>query len=75
VDVRRHRHLLGLDDDVRADVIKAAVRCVPNSFLGKLPAVAQFGDGKVQFFVAQNLHLDSVLRRHRCFAALLDATV
>ena len=67
--------MLGFDNHIRADVIKAAVRGVSNSFLGELPAVTQFGNRKIQFFVAQNLHLDSVLRRHGCLAALLNAAV
>tara|TARA_A100001234_G_scaffold221391_1_gene237219 strand:- start:4954 stop:5307 length:354 start_codon:yes stop_codon:yes gene_type:complete len=56
-------------------VIEAAAWCKANSFLGKLSAVAQLGNGKVKLLIAQNLHLDPVLRRHRRFAALLNPTV
>ena len=37
--------------------------------------MAQFRDRKVKFLVAQNLHLDPVLRRHRSFTALLNTAV
>tara|TARA_B000000565_G_scaffold252799_1_gene228452 strand:+ start:2404 stop:2616 length:213 start_codon:yes stop_codon:yes gene_type:complete len=67
--------LLWLDNHIRADVIEATVRGVSDSFLGELPAMAQFGNCKIKLLVAQNLHLDTVLRGHRRLAAFLDPAV